>query len=49
MDTSLPLGSVTLPTMLVIVSTMIFLALERVFPGRTFAPLQRLVHPRDSG
>jgi len=35
MDTSLSLGSVTLPTALVIVSTLIFLALERVFPGRT--------------
>src|SRR2546423_14816801 len=38
MDTSLPLGSVTLPTLLVIVSTMVFLALERVFPGRTLPP-----------
>jgi hypothetical protein len=34
MDTSLPLGSVSLPTALVIVSTVIFLVLERVFPGR---------------
>src|SRR5258707_1188085 len=34
MDTSLPLGSVTLPTLLVIVSTLVFLILERVFPGR---------------
>src|SRR5882672_482789 len=31
---SLPLGSVSLPTALVILSTVIFLVLERVFPGR---------------
>jgi len=33
-DTSLQIGPVTLPTALVIVSTLIFLVLERVFPGR---------------
>lgn len=34
MDSSLHLGSVTLPTILVIVSTVIFFLLERAFPGR---------------
>ena len=34
MDTSLQIGSVALPTVLVVVSTVIFLILERVFPGR---------------
>ena len=34
MDMSLQIGPVTLPTALVIVSTVIFLILERVFPGR---------------
>src|SRR5258705_13048108 len=34
MDISLPLGSITLPTALVVASTLAFLALERVFPGR---------------
>lgn len=34
MNTSLPLGSVTLPTVLVIASTLVFLILERVSPGR---------------
>jgi sterol desaturase/sphingolipid hydroxylase (fatty acid hydroxylase superfamily) len=34
MNSSLHLGSVTLPTILVIVSTVIFFALERVFLGR---------------
>lgn len=34
MDTSLQIGPVTLPTALVMVSTLIFLVLERVFPGR---------------
>src|SRR5256885_7265641 len=34
MDTSLPIGPVTLPTALVMVSTLIFLVLERIFPGR---------------
>jgi sterol desaturase/sphingolipid hydroxylase (fatty acid hydroxylase superfamily) len=34
MDTSLHLGSVTLPTVLIIVSTVIFFVLERVYPGR---------------
>ncbi len=34
MDISLPLGSITLPTALVVASTLGFLALERVFPGR---------------
>lgn len=34
MDISLHLGSVTLPTILVIVSTIIFFVLERIFPGR---------------
>ncbi len=34
MDTSLQIGPVTLPTALVILSTALFLVLERVFPGR---------------
>src|SRR3954452_13209446 len=34
MDTTLPVGAVTLPAALLIVTTMIFLILERVFPGR---------------
>lgn len=34
MDTSLPIGSISLPTILVTVSTLVFLALERLFPGR---------------
>jgi sterol desaturase/sphingolipid hydroxylase (fatty acid hydroxylase superfamily) len=34
MDTSLQLGPVTLPTALVIAATIVFLALERIFPGR---------------
>ena len=34
MDTSLPLASVSLPTILMVGSTMLFLALERLFPGR---------------
>lgn len=34
MDSPLNFGSVTLPTILVIVSTVIFFVLERVFPGR---------------
>jgi len=34
MDTSLQIGPVTLPTALVILSTIIFLVLERAFPGR---------------
>jgi sterol desaturase/sphingolipid hydroxylase (fatty acid hydroxylase superfamily) len=38
MDTSLQLGPVTLPTLLVIAATIVFLALERVFPGRKLPP-----------
>jgi len=34
MDTSLQIGSVALPTVLIVVSTVIFLILERAFPGR---------------
>ena len=34
MDTSLQIGRVTLPSALVIVATLVFLALERIFPGR---------------
>jgi hypothetical protein len=34
MDTSLQIGPVTLPTALVILATVVFLMLERVFPGR---------------
>ncbi|HEY8086072.1 MAG TPA: sterol desaturase family protein [Methylophilaceae bacterium] len=34
MNTALSLGSVTLPTLLTIVSTIVFLILERRFPGR---------------
>ena len=34
MGTSLPLASISLPTMLVVASTLLFLALERMFPGR---------------
>lgn len=34
MNTSLPLGSVTLPTLLTVASTVIFLIAERLFPGR---------------
>lgn len=34
MDTSLSLGSTSLPTLLMVASTIIFLALERAFPGR---------------
>ncbi len=34
MDTSLQLGPITLPTAMVIASTIVFLGLERVFPGR---------------
>jgi hypothetical protein len=33
-NTSLPVGSITLPTALVIASTLVFLILERAFPGR---------------
>jgi sterol desaturase/sphingolipid hydroxylase (fatty acid hydroxylase superfamily) len=40
MNISLPLGSITLPTVLVIVSTSVFLILERAFPGREL-PLSR--------
>lgn len=35
MDTSLPIGSVSLPTTILAISTVLFLALERLFPGRT--------------
>jgi len=34
MDTSLQFGPVTLPTAMVIAATILFLALERIFPGR---------------
>jgi sterol desaturase/sphingolipid hydroxylase (fatty acid hydroxylase superfamily) len=34
MDTSLQIGPVTLPTALMILATVVFLALERAFPGR---------------
>ena len=34
MDSSLKIGSVALPTVLIVVSTAIFLIVERVFPGR---------------
>jgi sterol desaturase/sphingolipid hydroxylase (fatty acid hydroxylase superfamily) len=35
MNASLPLSSISLPTLLVIVSTIVFLGLERAFPGRS--------------
>ena len=34
MDTSLSIGSTSLPTLLMVASTIIFLSLERTFPGR---------------
>lgn len=45
MDMSLPSGSVSLPTILLVASTAVFLTLERLFPGRTL-PHSRGWHVR---